>query len=607
MFPVLQKDIKLFLRDRRSLILVILTPVIIMFILGHVFKGTTKEDYLKNIGLILCNDDINFNLPAYFKIRTIEDCRNSAPMLVDKGKARGALIVPKNFSSNLIEGRGSTLTLYLDNSKPQTAFALATAIEAFVNALNENISTTFIKEAWQNLRELNAKIRFVANNLESTKDSAELIKKKITNISNVIEVINITKTYEYLDTANNSISTIKSNLNITTNLTFNLTNDNSTKEIAFYTDKVLAELGELEKILANSSRVIEDFYTVNCNISSEICRGLNNTIRDFKISNSYLIGRNSDIKKTIIVIKNSSIDFSNRLQIFSNLTANLSSAISDNLTFLDYSISLLYAQIDKLQEIKNEISGQVNELEELVINFTNQVIKLQGDLNRTSILLDTYTSRRPENIVRAVSINKTDSFMGKNNLHFIMPGIMMIVLMLITLLISSSNIVSEKASATMLRNIMAPMPLIYFLLQKLMFLIALCFIQIFLMLLVLMYFGVFFPLAFGLIFVLFIASLTFVSIGLFIGSITKTENTSLLSSLVIVIPMIFMSGVFFPFESMPRAMNVIGNYLPLSLAIREVENIVIYNIQMDAFVLALFGLSVVSFFVASGLIKKANL
>ncbi len=559
MLPVLEKDIRLFIRDKRNLILVILTPIIIMFILGNVFKGTEKEDYLKNIEILVCNSDANFILPDYFNAKTTENCEQNAQTLVSRGKFKGAIIVPENFSKDILNGYGTTITIYLDNSEPQTAFALSTAIEAHINKLNENISTTFIREAWLNLRELNTKIKFVAKNLESTKSSAKLIQKKTENISDIIEKINLTKAYYYLDEVNHTLNEIKSNLTIKTNIS----EGNSTN---------LTDLNTFDEILANITASI-DAIAENCTFTQNFCEQFNKSINSIKQSNQKIFEQKNQIAENIKLLGNISVE-------------------------------PLYTQVDSITEIKISIHSQLKELENLVINFTGQIVVLQEDLNKTAILLDEYTSRKPENIVRAVTVKNNDSFHGKNNLFFRSTGILMIVLLFITLLVSSSNIVSEKTSSTFLRNIMSPMPMWSFILQKLAFLCALCFIQIFLMLGVLSYFKVYIPLNIELIFIILITSINFVSIGLFIGAISKSENISLLSALVLAIPMIFLSGVFFPFENMPNFIGTIGKWLPMSLAIAEMENIIIYSVGFGFKIIVLIALSIALFIVSSFILKK---
>jgi ABC-2 type transport system permease protein len=51
----------------------------------------------------------------------------------------------------------------------------------------------------------------------------------------------------------------------------------------------------------------------------------------------------------------------------------------------------------------------------------------------------------------------------------------------------------------------------------------------------------------------------------------------MLLSLVLSIPMLFLCGIFFPFESMPALMVRLGGALPITMGIRALESVLIYQ------------------------------
>lgn len=77
--------------------------------------------------------------------------------------------------------------------------------------------------------------------------------------------------------------------------------------------------------------------------------------------------------------------------------------------------------------------------------------------------------------------------------------------------------------------------------------------------------------------IFFLAAFNFITIGLLIGSLANSENTALLTSLLIILPMFFLSNLFFPVEIMPSLIKTIGNNLPLTLAIRSLESLLTYS------------------------------
>jgi ABC-type multidrug transport system permease subunit len=66
-------------------------------------------------------------------------------------------------------------------------------------------------------------------------------------------------------------------------------------------------------------------------------------------------------------------------------------------------------------------------------------------------------------------------------------------------------------------------------------------------------------------------------IGLIIGSFSKTESTAILGSLIIIIPLMFMSGAFYPVEAFPTAIKAFTDVLPINAGIRLVEGFLFYS------------------------------
>ena len=75
-------------------------------------------------------------------------------------------------------------------------------------------------------------------------------------------------------------------------------------------------------------------------------------------------------------------------------------------------------------------------------------------------------------------------------------------------------------------------------------------------------------------------SVTFSSLGMIIASVSDSENTALLGSLVLCLPMLFLSGVFFPIELMIAPVQWISMASPLTHSVVLLEQFLVY--QVDA-------------------------
>ncbi|MEK6958910.1 MAG: ABC transporter permease [archaeon] len=69
-----------------------------------------------------------------------------------------------------------------------------------------------------------------------------------------------------------------------------------------------------------------------------------------------------------------------------------------------------------------------------------------------------------------------------------------------------------------------------------------------------------------LYFAVIIIALAFISIGMIISLFAKNQSTAILSSLLLIVPMLFLSGIILPVEFMEPFMRMVSEFLPLTLA-----------------------------------------
>ena len=61
-----------------------------------------------------------------------------------------------------------------------------------------------------------------------------------------------------------------------------------------------------------------------------------------------------------------------------------------------------------------------------------------------------------------------------------------------------------------------------------------------------------------------LGSLCFITIGLLVGSIAKTEDAAAAMANLVTLPMTFLAGVFFPLDSAPGVVRGVSKVLPLT-------------------------------------------
>jgi len=219
-------------------------------------------------------------------------------------------------------------------------------------------------------------------------------------------------------------------------------------------------------------------------------------------------------------------------------------------------------------------------MDNLSTDMTNSTQDLISEIDRTKGILGEVRIKSPAAIAAPIKLERNPVFRNMTYLDFLMPAIVSIVLMFISFLLSSITIVQERTKKTLLRTLLTPLSLEEFIFAKTSALILIAMLQgIILVVVAFLFYGVLIPASqLGLLFlVILVYSAAFIGIGMAIATFAESENTAMLSSLVLSIPMLFLCGVFFPFETMPQLMVKVGSALPITMGIRALDSVLIYQ------------------------------
>ncbi len=150
--------------------------------------------------------------------------------------------------------------------------------------------------------------------------------------------------------------------------------------------------------------------------------------------------------------------------------------------------------------------------------------------------------------------------------NFMVPSIMGLILMVITTILMSMAIVKEREIGTLEQLIVTPIKPYQLIIGKLIPFIILGFIDILLVQGVMIFWfkiGIRGSFIF-LLFSSFLFVLSTLGIGLFISTISKTQQQAMMvAQFAIMMPMIYLSGFAFPIENMPKVVQYITYLIPL--------------------------------------------
>jgi ABC-2 type transport system permease protein len=162
------------------------------------------------------------------------------------------------------------------------------------------------------------------------------------------------------------------------------------------------------------------------------------------------------------------------------------------------------------------------------------------------------------------------------------PGVMGLIMILICAMMTSISIVREKETGTMEVLLVSPVRPIYIILSKMVPYFVLSCVS-FAIILALSVFLLGVPLE-GSLTALCLLSLLYISVslslGLLISTIAETQIAAMLvSGMVLMMPVIFLSGMIFTIESMPAPLQWISNAVPAKWYIEAVKKLMIEGLS----------------------------
>jgi ABC-2 type transport system permease protein len=595
---VINKDFLVYIRHRKTLLLIFLAPILIMILIGSVFSGASGEG-LKEVklgvggGSTLGNDTIEeLNSSKMFII--VKENTFDPSVIEDgvmKGKYSAGIFIPEN--------QTQSMKLYIDNSRVQIAPVISTVFLTATEKMSYVLTLGFISKLWENLGEMESELGplkegvFLINgNISRLNNDTQnvLVRLDEINVTRMNQSINMMKTT--LDQMGIDLSRTSVDINTTRNDILELDKNVS----SIYNDSaalrddlklVVDNIDSTDAALLAIQADLQSTYHSTCAIpSTPQCISIANTVLQIQNTRALLLEKTDRIRSLYNGLANVAQKGSElheklirtdiRLQ---NMQALIGNYIFE-ITNIQGNISTIQTAIVILEQVKTQSANVSIQMNNLSTEMENSTSNLISEINLTKGILGDVRNKSPAAIAAPIKLEREQVFKDMSYLDFLMPAIVSIVLMFISFLLSSITIVQERTKKTLLRTLLTPLSLEEFIFAKTLALILIAMLQgIILVVVAFLFYGILIPASqLGLLFlVILVYSAAFIGIGMAVATFAESENTAMLSSLVLSIPMLFLCGVFFPFETMPQLMVKIGSALPITMGIRALDSVLIYQ------------------------------
>ncbi len=157
-----RKEVIQILRDSRSLIIVVVMPVVLMFLFGY---GVSLD--LKNVPLAVydregspASQDLlhRFRASEYFDIALVTGSYNDIIAALDRGHVRMAIVLPHDFSRRLNEGGRAAVQVIVDATDDNTANVISGYAEAVIGGFSQELQLEWLARKGRSRVELPLKV-----------------------------------------------------------------------------------------------------------------------------------------------------------------------------------------------------------------------------------------------------------------------------------------------------------------------------------------------------------------------------------------------------------------------------------------------------------------
>jgi len=170
------------------------------------------------------------------------------------------------------------------------------------------------------------------------------------------------------------------------------------------------------------------------------------------------------------------------------------------------------------------------------------------------------------------------------SVHFMVPGVLCMILMMITMMLTSLAIVKEKEVGTLEQLIVTPLTPVELMVGKTAPFLLIGAIDLFLVLAVAVFW--FHVRLVGSLPLLVLLSLLFLltslGLGLLISTFSHTQHEAMLTSVFFLLPSFMLSGFMFPIENMPAIFQYVTYLIPMRYFLEIIRGIFLKGTGLDA-------------------------
>ncbi len=576
------KEIQLIRSQNIAIALIFLYPVLAIASLAFALSGVSVIDIsfgetgLENVamGLVLPEESLFFDSNSFrgelssFQYLDIVEYSTKDNLVggIKKGEVVvGAVVQAPEFKKDFIKAQ----FLY-DDSSLFASGTILTQAQTAINAIGFKKSSEILTSLLENLNEITSNISDQAGKTDEIIGQLESTNRELLDLNESIHSIDTNQILSKLSLFDEYYEQSKQDINTT------LSDINGMKvSLEGYRQDAAGVRGRIDDVLLPFEEDLNGLYGA-AEISDEPLKSL-------------LFGIHSTLSSSLQDVKEASVGINEIIKDIDDTRQKLDAA-EEKLLLADSRLDLAKAEIEEFSGDFTKIGSLIGQSKELVSSTYESKVFVLGELKNAKYtftgLINTLEGLKefsPEYIVNPIKLG-IEPVYGITKVSAMVPVSMALILLLTTLLLASSSVIIEREKGIYFRLKSSPTKHSSWLAGKMLGQMVFALIEAAIILVIAFFaFGVPIPPNItDFVIALALVSFSFICIGLFIPEIMKTQATAILSSLLVLIPMLFLSGMVFPIEFMPQPIDAIASVLPLTAATNILSGIMTRGLPLAA-------------------------
>lgn len=601
LFSIAAKEINLIKTQKIALALILLYPVIVIGTLGAAFSGTQPLAKVE-VAVYAPQEISGFDTGKFMS--KLEASQQIKPVRVSSEEEVHKSILERKAKLGIIirepeptQGR-YVLDLITDNSNINRSALFFQVAKDSIRGVGFDLSRELLGEVWENLTDIKQKLKTESGKIDELLAKLDDSEKQLLDLNKSINQIDVEEMRQKLNKQESSLKELGPKI------------DSFGQKISQYsgiTDEKIKRLAEIQsKIRDYKDRTISTKNAVE-RVKAELDKQKELISRNPSLLSAYnqvasiqeaLSQAVTDLEQTNTEIENAKLDLAKAKTELAGT--------QQQITEIKSGFSKAHQDLNFFNDQLNYLGRTVDKLNEMTASALTAKKKVQNDLTNSRKVMDSFVAKldelnaiSPQFLANPIVINKVVAY-DVSNLETVTPMALVLLLLLTTILLTGVSFVVERSEGAYTRMVLSPKKKLEIFAGKVLGQLIFALIEAGIIILIALFvFGVklggvgLAPKALGewlsptyyaflaktffsasylasiaeIMLGLSIVSFSFICLGLFIANYTRIQSTTILAGLLLVIPMIFISGMLIPIELMSDSIQQVSTFQPLTLGI----------------------------------------